>query len=123
MPAVSKKQRKAAGMAYAAKKGEFDPSELRGSAKEMYQSMGKKDLRKFAKTKEKGLPVKKEHTHFEEWLKERDPDMVNEVGTTTADVALFKRMTIPSTRRQFAPNIAFGEEDDFFKKKNSRLKG
>ena len=57
---TSKAQQKAAGAAYAAKKGEIDPSELVGAAKEMYDSMTKKELEDFASTKHKGLPDKKE---------------------------------------------------------------
>jgi len=55
--AVSKAQRKAAGIAYAAKKGEIPKKELRGASKEMAK-MGGSELKKFAKTKEKGLPEK-----------------------------------------------------------------
>jgi hypothetical protein len=57
--AVSKAQRAAAGIAYAAKKGEIPKSELRGASKEMAK-MPAGELKKFAKTKEKGLPEKKD---------------------------------------------------------------
>lgn len=57
--AVSKAQRAAAGIAYAAKKGDIPKSELRGASKEMAK-MDTKELKKFAKTKEKGLPEKKD---------------------------------------------------------------
>jgi len=59
--AVSKAQRAAAGIAYAAKKGDIPKKELRGASKEMVK-MASGELKKFAKTKEKGLPekVKKE---------------------------------------------------------------
>jgi len=57
--AVSKAQRAAAGIAYAAKKGDIPKSELRGASKEMAK-MDSGELRKFAKTKEKGLPEKKD---------------------------------------------------------------
>jgi hypothetical protein len=70
--AVSKAQRAAAGIAHAAKKGEIPKSELRGASKEMAK-MPAKELRKFAKTKEKGLPEK---------VKEEDKEDVEE--TTTA---------------------------------------
>lgn len=56
MPARSKVQQKAAGMAYAAKKGEFPKSKLKGAAKEMHESMTKKELKEFAETKRTGLP-------------------------------------------------------------------
>ena len=55
--AVSKAQRAAAGIAYAAKKGKLPKSELRGASKEMAK-MATGELKKFAKTKEKGLPEK-----------------------------------------------------------------
>jgi hypothetical protein len=55
--AVSKAQRKAAGIAHAAKKGDIPKSELRGASKEMAK-MPAGELKKFAKTKETGLPEK-----------------------------------------------------------------
>jgi hypothetical protein len=55
--AVSKAQRAAAGIARAAQKGEIPKSELRGASKEMAR-MPAGELKKFAKTKEKGLPQK-----------------------------------------------------------------
>ena len=57
--AVSKAQRKAAGIARAAQKGDIPRSELRGASKAMAK-MPAGELKKFAKTKEKGLPKKKE---------------------------------------------------------------
>lgn len=59
--AVSVAQRKAAGIAHAAQKGDIPKSELRGASKEM-SKMPKGELTKFAKTKEKGLPKKKEES-------------------------------------------------------------
>lgn len=53
MPAKSGKQRRAAGMALAAKRGEIPKSRLRGSAKQMYQSMTASELTHFAKKKRK----------------------------------------------------------------------
>jgi len=63
--AVSKAQRAAAGIAYAAKKGDIPKSELRGASKEMAK-MPSGELEKFAKTKEKGLPEKKKEESVEE---------------------------------------------------------
>jgi hypothetical protein len=63
--AVSKAQRSAAGIAYAAKKGDIPKSELRGASKEMAK-MPSGELKKFAKTKEKGLPEKKKEESVEE---------------------------------------------------------
>jgi hypothetical protein len=59
--AVSQAQRKAAGIAYAAAKGDIPKSELRGASKEMAK-MPAGELKKFAKTKEKGLPEKVKET-------------------------------------------------------------
>ena len=55
--AVSVAQRRAAGIAHAAQKGEIPKSKLRGASKEM-ANMDKGELHKFAATKEKGLPTK-----------------------------------------------------------------
>jgi hypothetical protein len=49
MPAKSEKQRKAAGAALAAKRGEMPKSKLKGSAKEMYESMTEEQLEDYAK--------------------------------------------------------------------------
>jgi hypothetical protein len=59
MPAKSKSQQKAAGAALAAKRGEQKVSELRGAAKEMYDSMSESQLEDFASTKRKGKPEHK----------------------------------------------------------------
>ena len=59
--AVSQAQRRAAGIAHAAQKGEIPKSELRGASKEMAR-MPKGELHKFAATKEKGLPKKVKKT-------------------------------------------------------------
>lgn len=58
MPAKSKAQQKAAGAAFAAKRGEIPVSELQGASKEMYESMTEKELDNLASTKHKGLPEK-----------------------------------------------------------------
>lgn len=60
MPAVSKSQQKAAGIALSAKRGDTPVSELEGAAKDMYDSMTEKELEDFAETKHAGLPNKKE---------------------------------------------------------------
>ena len=59
MPAKSKAQQRAAGMALAVKRGRMPASKLRGSAKQMYQSMTIKQLEEFAGTKRKPLPARK----------------------------------------------------------------
>lgn len=52
MPAKSKEQRRAAGMALAAKRGEIPKGKLKGAAKSMAK-MDEKSLRHFAKKKGK----------------------------------------------------------------------
>ena len=56
MPAKSKAQQKAAGLALSAKRGGFPVSKLRGSALSMYKSMNAKQLGELAETPTKGLP-------------------------------------------------------------------
>jgi hypothetical protein len=56
MPAKSKAQQKAAGAALAAKRGEEKVSNLKGAAKEMYESMSEKELDELASTKREGKP-------------------------------------------------------------------
>lgn len=59
MPAKSKAQQKAAGMALSAKRGETKKSDLKGAAKEMYESMSEAELEDYAETKRKGKPEHK----------------------------------------------------------------
>ena len=56
MPAKSKSQQRAAGMALAAKRGDLPESRLKGAAKSMEESMSEKELDKMASTKRKGKP-------------------------------------------------------------------
>jgi len=63
MPAQSKVQHRLMGSAYCVKKGkcrlsDFPPS-MRVKIKQLINSMTLKQLRDFAKTKEKGLPYRK----------------------------------------------------------------
>jgi len=64
MPAKSKDQQQAAAMALKCKKGQMPKSELKGAAKDMYESMSAKELREYASTKRKGKPeeVKKSNS-------------------------------------------------------------
>jgi hypothetical protein len=59
MPAKSKKQQMAAGVALAAKRGERSRSSLKGASREMAESMSEDQLEEFAGTKRKNLPTKK----------------------------------------------------------------
>jgi len=54
MPAKSKAQQQAAGIALAVKRGKLPASKLRGASKQMAK-MDTGDLEHFAKTKRKGL--------------------------------------------------------------------
>ena len=56
MPAKSKAQQQAAGIALSVKEGEEDKSRLKGASKSMYDSMSKKELEEMASTKRKGKP-------------------------------------------------------------------
>ncbi|MBV2183096.1 MAG: DUF3008 family protein [Rhizobium sp.] len=56
MPAKSKAQRKAAGAALSAKRGETSKSDLNGASKEMVKSMTEKELEELASTRRKGKP-------------------------------------------------------------------
>jgi len=59
MPARSKAQQQAAGIALAAKRGEIAVAKLKGASRSMYQSMSERQLEEFAETPRKGLPGKK----------------------------------------------------------------
>jgi hypothetical protein len=59
MPAVSKSQQKAAGMALAAKRGEIPVKSLKGAARDMYDSMTAAQLEDFASGPTRGKPEHK----------------------------------------------------------------
>lgn len=59
MPARSKAQQQAAGIALSAKRGEKSKSDLKGASKEMYESMSEKELEEIASTKHEGKPKHK----------------------------------------------------------------
>lgn len=56
MPAKSKAQQQAAGIALSAKEGDAPKSKLKGASKSMYDSMSEKELKKMASTSRKGKP-------------------------------------------------------------------
>jgi len=82
MPAESKKQQMAAGMALAAKEGKMDPSELKGAAKQMYDSMTVEQLREYAQTKHTNLPEKKKEASLimQGFMEEIDKLGANRLG-------------------------------------------
>ena len=59
MPSVSKKQQKFMGIVRAIQKGEVDPSDFNKDAQDAAKKMKKSSVKKYAKTKHKGLPNKK----------------------------------------------------------------
>ena len=59
MPSVSKKQQKFMGIVRAIQKGEADPSDFNKDAQDAAKKMKKTSVKKYAKTKHKGLPTKK----------------------------------------------------------------
>jgi hypothetical protein len=79
--AVSQDQQQAAAIALSVKRGDAPKSILKGASKEMYK-MPDTELRKFAKTKHKGLPVNKES------VVENDFNNDDEAGMMMSD--LFK---------------------------------
>lgn len=56
MPAKSKAQQEAAGIALAVKEGKKPKSSLKGASKSMESSMSEKELKKMASTSRKGKP-------------------------------------------------------------------
>ena len=58
MPSVSKKQQKFFGIVRSIQKGDADASEFSKDARDAAKKMKKGDVKKFAKTKHKGLPTK-----------------------------------------------------------------
>jgi len=59
MPARSKVQQMAMGAALAAKRGKIPVSKLRGASAQMHRGMSEKQLKEFAGTRRKGLPLRK----------------------------------------------------------------
>jgi hypothetical protein len=62
MPAKSKAQQKAAGIALSAKREETKKSDLKGPSKSMYKSMNEDQLEEMASGKRKGKPEHKSKT-------------------------------------------------------------
>ena len=60
MPSVSKQQQKFMGIVRGIQKGEADPSDFNKDAQDAAKKMKKSSVKKYAKTKHKGLPLKKE---------------------------------------------------------------
>ena len=71
MPSVSKKQQKFMGIVRAIQKGEADPSDFNKDAQDAAKKMKKSSVKKYAKTKHKGLPtkVKEDRDYKDEYKK------------------------------------------------------
>lgn len=108
---VSQDQQQAAGAALAAKRGDIPASSLKGASKEMYK-MSEKELEKFAKTKHKGLPVKKESV-IREKLTRVIELMTAKYLEETKDTAIKKDAPINEYGRQVATQIVQDTVDDF----------
>lgn len=57
MPAKSKAQQQAAGVALSARRGEIPVDSLKGASKSMYDSMSERELEEMASTKTKRKPT------------------------------------------------------------------
>jgi len=90
--AVSKSQQQAAGAALAAKRGDAPKSKLKGASKEMAK-MSTKELEKFAGTKHKGLPDKKEKTD-EAAMPTHDGDFGAGLGAGRSQTTLEAKKTV-----------------------------
>ena len=83
MPALSKKQQKFMGIVRSIQKGEQPASKFSKDAQDVAKDMKKKDVKKFASTKHKGLPMKKEVLNK---LKEMIRQELSEYTYGTGDV-------------------------------------
>lgn len=59
MPAKSKKQQMAAGIALSAKRGEKPVDSLKGASRQMHNSISQKELKDLARTQRGNLPQKR----------------------------------------------------------------
>ena len=119
--AISQAQRKAAGIAHAAQKGEIPKSKLRGASKEMAK-MPQGELHKFAATKEKGLPKKVKEGGKPDFLdldkdgnktepmkkaaKEKSASKEDKVDETTVAGSV---ATAPATAKKSSGGMQFGK--------------
>lgn len=103
MPAKSKNQQQAAGMALAAKRGEMPKSELKGAAKSMYESMTKEELKDYAETDRKDLPEKKKEAMMKGFHSELQKNAVSLAGASGYAKSILKGIgkQFPRTARQF----------------------
>ena len=87
MPAVSKKQQKFMGIVRSIQKGEQPASKFDKDAQDVAKDMKKKDVKDFASTKHKGLPMKKEILgKLKEMIKQELSEYTYGVGDVVKDV-------------------------------------
>lgn len=77
MPATSKAQRQLFGIANAVQKGKLSPDEVSGDAAKIAKDVSSSDVKKFAKTKEKGLPQYAEQK-LREFIKKTIKEILDE---------------------------------------------
>ena len=98
MPAQSKQQQKLFGLALAVKRGDVPKSDVSDEIKDIVKTMPEKDIEKFASTKHKGLPLKKENIIYRneslgiEIIEQSEPIMFNEAEYQGKKVKLNKVM-------------------------------
>tara|TARA_Y100000816_G_scaffold290949_1_gene280943 strand:+ start:10117 stop:11835 length:1719 start_codon:yes stop_codon:yes gene_type:complete len=98
MPALSKQQQKLFGLALAVKRGDVPKSDVSDEIKDIVKTMPEKDIEKFASTKHKGLPLKKENIIYRneslgiEIIEHSEPIMFNEAEYQGKKVKLNKVM-------------------------------
>jgi Protein of unknwon function (DUF3008) len=102
MPATSKAQQAAAGIARAVEKGDRPASTLHGASKRMFKSMhGTGELHKFAHTKRAGLPQHVESQSLTaRQMFERDDLMTGKAGHVEPETKSYARMTSKSVMDQ-----------------------
>jgi hypothetical protein len=87
MPALSKKQQKFMGIVRSIQKGEQPASNFSKDAQDVAKDMKKKDVKDFASTKHKGLPMKKEVLNkLKEMIKQELSEYTYGVGDVVKDV-------------------------------------
>jgi len=86
MPALSKKQQKFMGIVRSIQKGEQPASKFNKDAQDVAKDMKKKDVKDFASTKHKGLPMKKEILgKLKEMIKQELSEYTYGVGDVVKD--------------------------------------
>ena len=80
MPSVSKKQQKFMGIVRAIQKGEADPSDFNKDAQDAAKKMKKTSVKKYAKTKHKGLPTKKVSESLTPAEVKKERELFNKTG-------------------------------------------